>query len=302
MAAITLPEFMKMETDPLRAGVIETMFTQEPIFQLIPWMTIEGLAYPYNREETLPGVAFRKINESYTPTFGIINRLVEVLRPFGTESDTDRALVSAYGNSQRVTRAKMHIKAMAVRCVQTMLYGNSPGDRAGAAFTDVDGFDGIQARCGASQIIDAGGSSGTDGSSVFAIKFGDDACTGLQTSDGVDVKDLGILESKPAYRLRVEHIAGLGIFNGRSVAWCKDITAATYTLNDDDMDELYDKIDGTPSVFLMSKRSRRQLKDACKALGITFDIWFDALGRKMTAWGDVPIMVSDAIIDTETVS
>lgn len=302
MAAITLPEWMKQETDPLKSGVIETLYTEEPIMQLIPWMTIQGLAYPYNREETLPGVNFRKINEAYTPTVGIVNRLVEVLRPFGCESDCDRALVSAYGNSQRVQRLKMHLKATAIKFVQTMLYGNSPSSRAGVAYDDVDGFDGIQARAGTAQTIDAGGTTGTSGSSVFAIKFGDTAVTGLQTAEGIDVEDLGILETKPVYRTRVEHIAGLAIFHGKAIGWVKDLDGGTHTLSVADMDELMDKIDGTPSAFIMSKRSRRELKTNCHSLGVMLGSSFDALGRRMQAWGDVPIYVSDAVIDSETVS
>ena len=302
MASITLPEWMKQETDPLKSGVIETLYTEEPIMQLIPWMTIAGLAYPYNREESLPGVNFRKINEPYTPTTGIVNRLVEVLRPFGSESDCDRALVSAYGNGQRVQRLESHLKAQAVKFVQMFLYGNSPGSRAGTAYDDIDGFDGMQARCGASQIIDAGGSSGTDGSSVFAIKFGENAVCGLQTADGIDVEDLGILQTKPAYRTRVEQIAGIGVFNGTAVGWVKDLTVTTNVLTCDDMDELRDKIGGDPTCFIMSKRSRRQLKINARSLGIVLGSSFDVLGRRMQTWGEIPIYVSDAIIDTETVS
>lgn len=303
MSAITLPEWMKMiASDPLRAGVVETMYRSERLFQYIPWMTIEGLAYAYDREESLPGVNFRKINGSYTPGFGIVNRLVEVLKPFGCESDCDRALVDAYGEGERTRRAKMDLKAMMAHYLQTMFYGNSPNSRAGTEFDDVDGFDGIQARCGASQIIDAGGSSGSDGSSVFALRFGDDGVAGLQTKSAVDVEDLGILESKPAFRLRVEHIAGLGLFTGKCVGWIKDLTATTNTLTCDDMDELMDLIDGDPDVIVMSKRSRRQLKKNARSQGIVMGTTYDLLGQKMSGWGDVPIVVSDAIIDTETVS
>lgn len=301
MSAITLVEYLKMVQDPLKAGVVETILRTEQVFQYIPWKPIPGLSYAYNREEALPGVAFRKINGSYTPGFGVINRLVEVLKPFGCESDVDRAIVDAYGVSERVSRGKMDIKAMSKKYVQTMLYGNSPSSRAGTAFDDEDGFDGIQCRLGSSQIIDAGASTGSDGSSVFALRFGDDGVMGLQTPSGLAVEDIGILETKPAYRMRVEQIAGLGLFTGACAAWIKDLDT-TDTLSCDDMDELYYKIDGKPDVFIMSKRSIQQLKKNARSQGIIMGTTFDQLGKQMEAWGDVPIAISDAIIDTETIS
>lgn len=54
-----------------------------------------------------------------------------------------------------------------------------------------------------------------DCSSIYAVKFGSDegdrAVTGL-TNGGVDVRDLGELDSKPAYRTRIEFFCGLAVF------------------------------------------------------------------------------------------
>ena len=302
--AITLFEFMKTVDDPLRAGVIETLYTEEPIFQYIPFRDVAGLALPYNTEESLPSVAFRNLNEAFSVSHGVVQRNVEVMKPFGGDSDTDKVLVNAYGNAERVSRDRMFTKAMAVKYVQTFLYGNSPGSRAGTAFDDIKGFDGLQARMTSGQTIDAGGTTGTDGSSVFAIRFGDGFCQGLQTPEGLDARDLGEQDSGPWYRTRIDWTAGLGIFNGKSVGWIKDLNAsgAGLTLTTADMDELLDLIDGTPDVFIMSKRSRRQLKTSALATGVALGVTLDQLGRPLETWGGVPILVSDAVIDTETVS
>jgi hypothetical protein len=52
-------------------------------------------------------------------------------------------------------------------------------------------------------------------SSIYAVRYGSDegdrAVTGL-TNGGVDVRDLGELESKPAYRTRIEFFCGLAVF------------------------------------------------------------------------------------------
>ncbi|MEW2034899.1 major capsid protein [Streptomyces roseifaciens] len=61
----------------------------------------------------------------------------------------------------------------------------------------------------------------TDASSIYAVKFGqtedDRAVTGL-TNGGVQAYDLGELETKPAYRTRVEFYTGLAVFGGKGAA------------------------------------------------------------------------------------
>lgn len=302
--SMTLVEIKKSVTDPLRSGVIETLFTEEPVLQFVPFQTIAGLAYSYNTEQALPGIAFRKLNGSYPETTGVIQRQTEPLKPFGGDSDTDRAFIEAYGAAKRAQYDRMFVKAMGVDIVQRIFYGNSPASRAGTAYDDVDGIDGIQARLvdPGAQVIEGGGSSGSDGSSVFAIRFGDGFTTGLQTGSGVAVMDLGQLQSKPAFRTRVEHIAGFAIEHGQSVGWIKDLTAATTMLTTVLMDQLVDAISGDPTIIVMSKRSRRQLKADALTKGVMLMSTLDALGRPVLAWDQIPILVSDAIIDTETVS
>lgn len=301
--AVTLIEFKKTVNDPMRSGIIETLFTEETFFQYIPFQSIPGLAYAYSTEQALPGIAFRAINSAYTPTAAVVQRSVEALKPFGGESDTDVALVKAYGMQKRSERDALFAKAMAVKYLQFVLYGNSPLSRAGAAYDDVNGIDGVENRLtGGTQDLDGLGTTGSDGSSVFAFRFGEGFCTGLQTRDGVDAKDLGELQASPAYRTRIEHIAGLCIENGRSVSWMRDLTAATNVLTCTKMDAICDAVVGRPTCVLMSKRSRRQLKADALGLGITFNVTLDNIGRTILAWDDVPIIVSDAVIDTESVA
>lgn len=58
-------------------------------------------------------------------------------------------------------------------------------------------------------------------SSIYAIRFGqseaDQAVTGL-TNGGVDVRDLGELQAKPALRTRIEFFCGVGVFGGKAAA------------------------------------------------------------------------------------
>jgi hypothetical protein len=52
--------------------------------------------------------------------------------------------------------------------------------------------------------------------------------SGLQNG-AIDVRDLGELDTKPAFRTRVEWYSGLAIYNGRSAARLRYITNAAVT-------------------------------------------------------------------------
>lgn len=68
----------------------------------------------------------------------------------------------------------------------------------------------------------------TDASSIYAVRFGqaedDRAVTGL-TNGGVQAYDLGELESKPAYRTRIEFYTGLAVFGGKGAARLNGVLA-----------------------------------------------------------------------------
>lgn len=60
-----------------------------------------------------------------------------------------------------------------------------------------------------------------DASSIYAVRFGsseaDQAVTGLENG-GVDVRDLGEQQEKPALRTRIEFFCGLAVFGGKAAA------------------------------------------------------------------------------------
>jgi hypothetical protein len=68
---------------------------------------------------------------------------------------------------------------------------------------------------------DGAGTPVNNTSSIYAVKVGrspdDQAVTGL-TNGGVQVEDLGKLQSKPAWRTRIEFFHGLGVFGGKAAA------------------------------------------------------------------------------------
>jgi len=296
----TLVEFAKTVSDPVRKGIIETIYLEEPVYQYIPWRPVAGLALPYTSESALPAVGFRKLNEAFAESVGVLQRNVETLKPFGGDSDTDKVLVDAYGNQERAVRDQMFAKSMAIKFLAFLFYGNSPASRAGVAYDDIDGFDGLLTRIQAAQTIDGAATGKTDGSSVFAIRWGDGYVQGLHTPIGVDSRDLGEQDAKPVYRTRIDHTAGVAIYHGKAVAYIKDLAAAGTPLTYAMMNELRDLISGNPSMYIASKRSRRQLLTSALTVGVELGISLDRLGRPIETWGGIPFFTTDAVIDTET--
>lgn len=302
--ALTLAEAALLSENDLQRGVIETFVQSSPVLDRLPLLNIEGNAYAYNKELTLPGVAFRSVNEAYTESTGTVNQLTETLSILGGDADVDRFIVQTRGNlnDQRAVQTTMKVKAASYKFQDTFFNGditvdtkafdglkkrltgaqviaaaaNGVGPVAGGhAFFDAldeliaavpGGPDALYAnasivskvwssarRLGGADfmneeltgkrvrtyngipILDPGSTSAgvailpqteTQGtaagiaSSIYAVKFGQDegdqAVTGL-TNGGVQVYDLGEIDSKPAYRTRIEFYCGLAVF-GRGAA------------------------------------------------------------------------------------
>mgnify|MGYP001592900790 FL=1 len=171
MPALTLIEAAKLaaaEGKQLRAGVIE-MFARSPILGAIPWRTITGNAYQYNREGTLPSVAFRGVNEAYTGSVGVINQLVESLRICGGDLDVDTFILQTQGEGVRATHEAMKVKALAAELVRVIIKGDSTSQPRE--------FDGWQARIpiGSSQLIAAGTTDAGDALSLAKLDEAIDA-------------------------------------------------------------------------------------------------------------------------------
>jgi len=308
--AITLAEAAKLSQSYLQKGVLETFVQSSAVLDRIPFMTIQGNAYAYNEEATLPGVAFRAVNGSYTESTGTVNQKSESLVITGGDADVDKFVVQTRGdvNDQRAVQTALKVKALSYQFQNTFFNGDTAvdalsfdglkkrltgaqviaADTNGAtiltstttihAFFDkldelvasVTGLDGSNGALYANSsiigkiksaarhisadvfvekdangkrvvmwngipILDAGATSAGVGiipqtetqgtssvaSSIYAVKFGqsegDQAVTGL-TNGGVQVYDLGELESKPAFRTRIEFYTGLAVFGGKAAA------------------------------------------------------------------------------------
>lgn len=147
--AVTLAEAALLSEDDLQRGVIETFVQESSILDRIPLVNIEGNAYSYNEEDTLPGVAFRSVNEAYTESTGTVNQKSESLVILGGDADVDRFIVQTRGNlnDQRATQTRMKVKAASYKYQDTFFNGD--------VAVDAKSFDGLKKRLTGDQVIDA---------------------------------------------------------------------------------------------------------------------------------------------------
>jgi len=147
--AVTLAEAAKLSQNNLQRGVIETFVQESAILDRIPLMPIEGNAYAYNEEATLPGVAFRSVNEAYVESTGTVNQKSESLVILGGDADVDKFIVRTRGNlnDQRATQTRMKVKAASYKFQDTFFNGD--------VAVDPKAFDGLKKRLTGAQVIDA---------------------------------------------------------------------------------------------------------------------------------------------------
>lgn len=157
--ALTLVEAAKLhEGTDIRRGVIEQYAQSSGILMVLPFDSIQGNALRYNREEKLPGIGFRGVNEGYSESTGILNPVTEPLVIAGGDLDVDKFIVDTMGDDQRVTQESMKIKALSLAWESTFIKGDSESEPRE--------FDGLQKRITGSQLVAAGSTSGGDALSL----------------------------------------------------------------------------------------------------------------------------------------
>lgn len=67
--------------------------------------------------------------------------------------------------------------------------------------------------------------SGANSSSIYVLRFGDDGIAGLQGAGGMQVEDVGPLETKDARRYRIKWYVSIALFNELAAARLSGITS-----------------------------------------------------------------------------
>ena len=306
---LTLIEAAKLETgNEVRKAIIELYAGSSDILVNLPFEDINGNALSYNREQALPGVGFRGVNEAYTPSTGVLNPQTETLVIAGGELDVDTFIVKTMGMAARSTQEMLKVRALGLAWTRKFLKGD--------ASADPREFDGLQTRITGNQLIAAGATangtalslakldeaidqtlnpthllmskamrrrltqasrninvggyisyakdafggtvtkyndlpimtvdldndlnailpfteaatSGTaTATSLYVVSLGSGMLSGIQNG-GMQVNDLGLLQSQPLYRTRVEWFNGICIMHGRAATRLWSIADAAITV------------------------------------------------------------------------
>jgi hypothetical protein len=146
--ALTLLEAAKQNPGKVyENAVVELYAGSSDILTTLPFETISGNSLAYNRESSLPGIGFRGVNESYTPSTGVLNPLSERLVIAGGDLDVDKFILDTMGDV-RATHEAMKIRALSLAWTKTFIKGDSSSDPRE--------FDGLQTRLTGDQKIAAG--------------------------------------------------------------------------------------------------------------------------------------------------
>jgi hypothetical protein len=307
MPSPTLLDIAKANGSDAVVGLIDESTKVHPELVLGAARTIKGLNYKTLVRTAVPtGNSFRAANEGVASAKGTyINRLVEafILNP---RWDCDKAIADAFEDGANAFIAleggAILEGAMQDLCSQ-FYYGTGAGGSA-------KGFPGLLAAYDATNmLVDAGGTTATTGSSVWAVRWGPKNVQWVWGLNGQlalsDVREESVLDSGGTnkYTAYVQEILarpGVQVASLFSIARLSKVTADSgHTLTDDLLAQLLAKFPaGTqPDVLLMSRRSRAQLQNsrtATNATGAPAPFPTEAFG--------VPIAVSDAILNTEALT
>lgn len=143
---LSLLEASKLNSGVTKKSAVIQMFAENSdILRAMTFEQVNGGSLEYQVEGSLPGVAFRGYNETYTPSTGVINPSVEVLKIAGGNLDVDKAMIKTRGEAIRSSQEQMKVKALSLHIADKIINGDSVANPRE--------FDGLRKRIVGSQLI-----------------------------------------------------------------------------------------------------------------------------------------------------
>lgn len=127
MATVTLAESAKLSQDALIAGVIESVVSVNPIFEVMPFSDIEGNALGYNRENALGDVQYLGVGGTITAkapaTFTYVTSSLTTLLG---DAEVNGLIQATRSNiqSQKAAQIASKAKSIARQFQDTMINGD----------------------------------------------------------------------------------------------------------------------------------------------------------------------------------
>lgn len=112
--ALTKVEAAKLTNDVFQQGVIETIVKESAVLQMLPFTTIIGTAYVYNREATMPAATFYDPGDTWTEATPTFTQITATLKILGGDADVDNFLQTAYANPNDLSLEVLRSRLKAV--------------------------------------------------------------------------------------------------------------------------------------------------------------------------------------------
>jgi hypothetical protein len=145
--AVTLAQAALLSQVELQKGVLEIFVRESVLLDRLPLMPIEGNAFAYDEEATLPGIEFRAVNAAYSESTGTVNQKTETLVILGGDADVDTFVAATRSNvnDQRAIQDQLKVKAASYKFQDAFINGDTA--------VDANGFDGLKKRLTGAQVI-----------------------------------------------------------------------------------------------------------------------------------------------------
>ena len=145
--AVTLAQAAVLSQNELQKGVLEIFVRESVLLDRLPLMDIEGNAFAYDEEATLPGVEFRAVNTAYSESTGTVNQKTETLTILGGDSDVDTFIAATRSNvnDQRAIQDQLKVKAASYKFQDAFINGDTA--------VDANSFDGLKKRLTGGQVV-----------------------------------------------------------------------------------------------------------------------------------------------------
>ena len=293
--------FNKVDMDINVSDVLD----DAPFLSVLAARTVLGNTFKYSKITANPSVGFRAVNDGIENAKGTYTSVTLDLKVLDASFAVD---VAAAQSDERglehimAVEALAHLRQAMAEVEQQIFYGTG---------NDAGGFAGFAGQSNLNQLSDAqvvgaGGTTASTGSSVYLVRTGDADCQVLWGQNGmIDIGERQIVERAgsstgrfPAYYHPIVGWCGMKVGSIYSVIRIANLTADSGKgLTDSLISQALEKFPASrqPNYIVMNRRSLGQLqrsRTATNPTGAPAPFPQEAFG--------VPIVVTDQINSTET--
>lgn len=282
-------EAEKLSNNQLERGVIEEIIDTEQLFAQLPFVGVNGKAYVYDRENTLPDTDFVDPNDTFAESAATFTEVTARLRIMGGDTDVDKFLAGTMGDTNDQVSIQIAAKAKsAVRKFQATL---ATGDSS----VNAKSFDGLPKFVVSGQTITAGANGAAVSLSMLdelkdAVTLGADAlvmrkgtwraikqlmrAAGGNTAEMIQLENFG----KPVPAFDGVPVLVNDFLAANETQGSSSVTCSIYAVRMNEADGLHGLYGGPNAGFVVEDIGTVQNKDAWR-----FRVkWYAGLALKST--------------------